>query len=326
MADLLKRKFIIPQELGGERLDKALSFFEEIPSRSQALRLLELGQISSKNGKILKPSYRVTAGEQIEISLTAPPSKEIQALAAPLNIVYEDNELLVLNKPSGLVVHPAAGHRQDTLVNILLHHIPDLRVGFHEHRPGIVHRLDKETSGLMVIAKTLIALENLALQFRERKIHRVYWAMAHGRFKKKQGSCESLLLRHPTQRKRFASHLTQGKRARTDYSVKMESSANVSLVHLKLWTGRTHQIRVHLSELGHPLVGDHVYGSKKRDEKLSSSVKKHLESIQRFALHAAELGFKHPVTKEDMFFELPWPQDLQSLFDMFQFKKNISPL
>ncbi len=299
----------VDETLSGLRLDKALAKHPQIESRSQAAKLIDSGHVTL-NEKPLKPSYITTLNE---VFLISPPPLRNNPMAPfnlKLDIVFEDEDLIIVNKPAGLVVHPAAGHYEDTLVNALLHHTNQLSAGTEPTRPGIVHRIDKDTSGLLVVAKNDSAHRRLAKQFKDKTTHRVYWALAHGLFKKPSGKIESLLQRHPTNRKRFSSQ-TKGRAAITHYSVVKSISAGISLVHLKLETGRTHQIRVHLSELGHGIVADPIYSSTGRSKSIrSTQTRKVVDSIPRLCLHAAELGFDHPRTGEKMIFKSPWPDDL----------------
>lgn len=293
-----------------ERIDRALGKHPEVQSRSQAEKLIK-DQKVSLNNKPVKPSYRIQAGDQFHILIPEIKIRTLEPENIAIDILYEDKDLAVINKPAGLVVHPAAGHYQHTLVHALLYHIKDLSMGFHEDRPGIVHRLDKETSGVLVIAKNNKAHEALATYFRERTVHRIYWAIVHGMVKKSSGRIESYLARHPTQRKRYASS-GEGKWSATNFTLK-QTSKNLSLLHCKLETGRTHQIRVHMSEMHHPIVGDSLYGADKQNQKLSGPLNAIIKKMNRIGLHAAELGFDHPTTKQPMFFKAPWPEDLKEL-------------
>jgi 23S rRNA pseudouridine1911/1915/1917 synthase len=262
----------------------------------------------------LKASYVVEPGQVIEIRIPPPASTELVPMDIPLEILFEDADVAVVNKPAGIVMHPAAGHQSDTLVNALIHHMDDLSMGFQEDRPGIVHRLDKETSGLVVIAKNDSAQGLLSEQFQERSIHRIYWAVTFGRFRQLTGRVESVLGRHPKDRKRFSTVTKGGKNAITHYDVKGSFQSELSLVRLKLETGRTHQIRVHMAEQGHSIVGDWVYGNKTLVKNLKSSeIRKQILGMKRFALHAAELGFRHPASGKELAFKVPWPQELEFL-------------
>lgn len=293
-----------------ERLDRVLGKHPDIQTRSQAEKIIKDEKVLV-NGKKSKASYKVQTGDKFEISIPEVKIRTLDPENIPIEILYEDADLAVINKPAGLVMHPSAGHWNGTLVNALLYHIKDLSMGFHEDRPGIVHRLDKETSGVVVVAKNNKTHEALAKNFRDRTVHRIYWAIVHGALRQPVGRVESLLARHPTQRKRYASG-KEGKWSATNYHAK-ESTKNLSLVHCRLETGRTHQIRVHLSEMGHPLVGDSVYGADRQLQKLSGPLKSIISNMTRIGLHAAELGFEHPTLNKLMMFKAPWPEDLKDL-------------
>lgn len=313
-SDFERVVLVIDPDLANQRIDKALSTLTQIASRSQALRLLQAGRVRI-DGRVLKPSYQTVAGDRIDIDIPIRVVSELTPLAMPLSIPYEDDDLLLVDKPAGLVVHPACGHLDDTLVNALLHHTKDLSLGFNEQRPGLVHRIDKGTSGLLVIAKNERAQRLLALQFQRKTTHRLYRAIAFGRFKEAKGTIRSFLKRHPLDRKRVASS-PDGKAAVTHYNVIQAHANGLNLVELRLETGRTHQIRVHLSESGHPIVGDSVYGADSRLKSLKSvALRKMISEMPRFALHAAELGFVHPTTGKAMVFRAPWPADLLPLVD-----------
>lgn len=323
----------VPADGAGQRLDKWLGGWEEIGSRSRATKLLDAKRVRV-NGEEARASLAVAENDFVEVELPPPEPTGLEPYDIDLEIVHEDADLLVVNKPSGLVVHPAAGHAQDTLVNALIAHTDDLSMGFAEERPGIVHRIDKETSGLLVVAKNNDAQEKLAAQFQDRSIHRVYQAVVFGELKTPQGLVQSYLARHPVDRKRFASLLgldgkirrerepepSQGKWAVTGYRL-LKKNQGLSFVELKLQTGRTHQIRVHLSEMGHPLVGDSLYGADRKLKSLESPKRRaRLAGLNRFLLHARELGFVHPRTGEAMKFERPWPEDMHSLLREWGFE------
>ena len=310
----------ISAELAGQRIDKALATLPQVATRSQAARLIQAGRVRIMD-RVVKPSYAVEEGDRIEIKVPIVVTSELIPYDFALQIPYEDDDLLIVDKPAGLVVHPACGHLQDTLVNALLHHTKDLSLGFNEQRPGLVHRIDKDTSGLLVIAKNERAQRLLALQFQNKTTHRLYRAMAFGKFKEENGTIRSSLKRHPDDRKRVASHV-DGKAAVTHYKVVAYHASGVSLVELRLETGRTHQIRVHLSENTHPIIGDVVYGASGRIKNLKSiQLRKMIETLPRFALHAAELGFMHPSSKKTMIFKAPWPSDLIPLVEYFDFPR-----
>jgi 23S rRNA pseudouridine1911/1915/1917 synthase len=310
----------VTEEQAGQRLDKLLASLDFIPSRSRAGELIERGFVTA-NGKNLKASLNVPARMQIQIEIPEAEPSELIPLDAPLDILFEDEDLLVVNKPAGLVVHPAAGHAQDTLVNILLHHVKTLAMGFSENRPGIVHRLDRDTSGILVVAKNDLAHHHLARQFRLKTAHRIYWALVFGIPPLKAGTYKSYLSRHPQDRKRFASHPGgSGKFAVTHYKVLQSLPSRVSWLECKLETGRTHQIRVHLSEAGHPILGDAIYGGKARAKNLSNKAAPLVTGMKRIALHATELGFEHPRNHEKMFFRAGWPEELKQLAQVLGFE------
>lgn len=308
----------------GIRLDKFLGSIEEISSRHYAQILIDQGRVTL-DGLKAKASKPVKTGQTIEVDLPPVLPTELVPYDFPLEIVFEDSDLLVINKPSGLVVHPAAGHQQDTLVNALLHHTKDLSMK-HEQRPGIVHRIDKETSGLLVVAKNDYTHENLSLQFKNKTTHRIYWAVANGKTQLATGTCRSYLARHPNDRKRYASvrHLNriinqfeegfdQGKWAVTHFK-KIENAHDMTYLQLQLETGRTHQIRVHMSEMGHALLGDTTYGYPvQRAKELGTT---------RFYLHAAELGFIQPRTQKEMLFKVGWPSVDREFIKNLGFKND----
>ncbi len=293
----------------GQRLDRFLATVPEITSRNYAQDLIHKGHVLVDQ-KEVRSSLILKLNQIIEINLPELISSELVPFELKLEILFEDDDLIVVNKPSGLVVHPAAGHEQDTLVNALLFHTKNLSMK-NEQRPGIVHRLDKETSGLLVIAKNDISHEKLSQQFRDKTTHRVYYALVCGSISKKNGIVQSFLARHPSNRKKYASvksnnriittfseKIVQGKWAVTKFE-KISQASGMTYVKLKLETGRTHQIRVHLSEMGHCLVGDIAYGY--------SAQKATVQNLNRFYLHAAELGFVHPKTNETLLFKVSWP-------------------
>lgn len=317
----------VTAELDDLRIDKVISTLPQIATRSQASRLLQQGLVRI-NGKVLKPSYLAREGDVIEIDVPILVTNVLEPYEFPLDIPYEDDQLIVVNKPAGLVVHPACGHLQDTLVNALLHHTNDLSMGFNERRPGLVHRIDKGTSGLLVIAKNDEAQRFLAMQFQRKTTHRLYRALAFGKPKEASGTIKSHLKRHPEDRKRVASvpvnddGTSAGKLAVTHYKVASHHPNGISLFELRLETGRTHQIRVHLSESGHPIVGDDTYGASKRLKSLKSvQLRKMIEEMPRFALHAMELGFVHPKTKKKIILRAPWPSDLMPLIEHCDFPR-----
>lgn len=314
MPSNVKNKIIvITEDLSGIRIDKVLGALPEIGSRTHAAQLISNGLVQLNNQPV-KASHKTQIGDVFSYSV---PQKE-QASLAPYNfnldIVYEDESLIVINKPSGLVVHPAAGHAQDTLVNALIFLAKKLSGDGADLRPGVVHRLDKDTSGLLVIAKTDAAHRFLSEQFKNKTAHRIYEALVFGALKNKSGKIESLLKRHPKNRKRFSSQ-TSGRRAITHYRLIKNYNNSISHIELRLETGRTHQIRVHMSELGHPLVADPIYTSERRASSIRNRVLKQIVlAAPRLCLHAKELGFIHPSTKKELRFSVDWPDDLKNVF------------
>ena len=304
--------FIVSDLDAPARLDKWLSQLSapDFPpmTRSQIQDFIDK-KLIQVNGRLVKNSHQLK--NQDTVILEIPEVQKTNLVAADINldIVYEDDDVIVINKPAGLVVHPSVGHESDTLVNALLFHSKNLSLK-NEERPGIVHRIDKETSGLLVVAKNDFTHDHLTQQFKDKTTQRVYYAIAVSkRHLRKNGRVESILARHPSDRKKYASlrfeSATVGKLAITHYEL-LEESKNMSLFKLKLETGRTHQIRVHLQELGCVIVGDLLYGF--------SKLKYQQENLNRFFLHAAELGFIHPKTGQQMDFKVDWPApDLEKI-------------
>ncbi len=310
----------VPENNESLRIDKYLSSHPEILTRSRAEYLID-NHFVTVNKKHVKSSYKIKANDQIQIFFEdLKLSQPLQKLNLALEILFEDSDLIVLNKPSGLVVHPAAGHQNDTLVNALVNHTDQLSMKFGEDRPGIVHRIDKETSGLLVIAKNDKSHFLLSQQFKARSIQRKYEAVVLGSFQPPQGQIISYLARHPKERKKFASVRDKNQKIITDIKTQpsigklaitnfnlLRSNSKLSLIELKLETGRTHQIRIHLSEKGFPLLGDPFYGNSSREKGLSADLKKDFAGFDRFFLHAKTLGFIHPITSKELYFELDWP-------------------
>jgi 23S rRNA pseudouridine1911/1915/1917 synthase len=294
---------LVEEDLEGERLDAFLAETVADLSRTAVKELITNGQVLV-DGKSRKPSYRIKEGEEILITLPEARQVAIVPQDLPLEIIYQDQDIAVVNKPKGMVVHPAHGNWDGTMVNALLYHIKDLSGINGEIRPGIVHRLDKDTSGVMVVAKNDQAHRNLAEQIKEHTIKREYQALVHGMIKENLGSIEAPIGRSRTDRKKMAV-IADGKLALSRYRV-LERFQNYTLVQVTLLTGRTHQIRVHFSYIKHPVVGDPVYGPAK-----------HHLGMESQALHACRLGFDHPRTGEYMEFtsELPvvFKQALQKL-------------
>lgn len=306
----VETELVASSENIGFRIDKALSTHPMVGSRSQASRLLSRGLVTFE-GKRVKSSHVVKPGDRFLILFPQIPKERLVPYEFPLDIAFEDSDVIVVNKPAGLVVHPAYGHAQDTLINAVLSHTTDLSQGFDELRPGLVHRLDKDTSGLIVLAKNEMAQRELALQFQRRTSFRIYRAIVFGHLKTPSGTIQSYLKRDPNDRRRVVSQV-QGKFAVTHYRTLQKSASGLSLIECKLETGRTHQIRVHLSQLGHPIIGDSTYGGDGKIKSLKSvELRKMISGLNRFALHAFELGFEHPVEKLKYLFRVGWPDDLK---------------
>ncbi len=297
----------VPFDMDGQRLDQVIAALYPQYSRSQLQKWIKSGYVRVDD-KVLKPKERLTGGEEIVIEASLDVQTEFAPEAIPLDIVYEDGSIIVLNKPAGLVVHPAAGNWSGTLVNALLHHEPSLEM---LPRAGIVHRLDKDTTGLMVVAKTLEAHTALVAALQERDVSREYLALVHGAVVA-GSTIEANIGRHPVDRKRQAV-VEGGKEAITHYRVE-ERFPHHTLLRVSLETGRTHQIRVHLSWKHMPIVGDQVYGGRPRvPAGASEAVRNAVQGFPRQALHATRLGLQHPETGEAMAWEVPVPADMAGL-------------
>ena len=293
---------IVTEEWVNNRIDVFVAKNTDY-SRNSVQLLLEDNKISV-NGKTVSKSYKMKLCDALEITVEEAKDVGIVAEDIPLDIYYEDSDILVVNKPKGMVVHPANGNENGTLVNALMHHCKDSLSGINgEIRPGIVHRIDKDTSGLLVVAKNDIAHEHLARQFKEHSINRIYYAIVYGNVKEESGDIEAPIGRHKTDRKKFCITETNSKYAFTHYDV-LDKLNGFTLVKLKLKTGRTHQIRVHMQSKGHPLAGDPVYGPKNCITELKGQ-----------ALHAGVLGFVHPRTDEYIEFTSPWPSEFEKFLN-----------
>ncbi|HKD48205.1 MAG TPA: RluA family pseudouridine synthase [Rhizomicrobium sp.] len=312
----------VPSDRAGQRLDRVLASLLPDLSRSRLETLIDQGAVTLNGATIKDANHRVKGGEAYALALPAPMPAVPRGQDIPLAVVYEDKDLIVIEKPAGLVVHPAAGNPDGTLVNALIAHCGDSLMGIGgEVRPGIVHRLDKDTSGLLVAAKTERAMGSLAKQFANHTIERAYHAVVWGSPRLGDGVIEGQIGRNPFDRKRMAVLRGGGKAARTRYRVieRFGSDARpfASLVECRLETGRTHQIRVHLTHLGHPLIGDPSYGRARQaprpktpQETLAFTA---AADFSRQALHAYVLGFQHPSLHKTMRFESPWPTDFANL-------------
>jgi 23S rRNA pseudouridine1911/1915/1917 synthase len=305
---------LVSEKDQGRRLDQFLSETNLNLSRSQAKRLIEKKFILLNKG-VTKPSAHVKAGDIISGNLPKPESLSLKPEPIPLTILYEDSSIIVIDKPSGMVVHPAYGNPSGTLVNALLYHCKDLAGINGVLRPGIVHRLDKDTSGVMVVAKDDEAYHQLTKQFKNRTVEKVYLAIAYGRFGQDEGSIDSAIGRHPSERKRMSTKTKKGRPAITLWKV-IERFDGFTLLEILPRTGRTHQIRVHLSSMGHPLLGDPLYGRKGRLGAIHDSVLREcLKKMNRQALHAQRLEFNHPRTGERIQFVSPIPQDTRDVLE-----------
>ncbi len=294
--ELKEYHFIITEEGEGERIDKYLNLLMESLSRSYLQKLLAEGCVTV-NEKVIKANYRLKSDDNIRLLLPPAVTPDITPEAIPLSVIYEDDDVIVVNKPKGMVVHPAAGHYSGTLVNALLHHCAGKLSGINGIlRPGIVHRIDMNTTGSVIACKNDTAHASIANQLKEHSIVRKYHAIVCGNLKEDTGTIHTLIGRHHTDRKKMAVVSTGGKDAVTHYRV-LERFGNYTYVECRLETGRTHQIRVHMAHIGHPLLGDEIYGHKEKQF-----------SLQGQTLHAKILGFHHPMTGEYIETDAPLPE------------------
>lgn len=307
-----KKEFKITKELAGLRLDQALSRF--LDSRMQALRLIQAGLIQITETSKVKSSYRVKEGDVVLLKGEMVKEKEdpFKPYDFPIPVVYEDEYLLVVNKPAGLVVHPSPGHNHDTLVNALIHKL-NPKVGSSKG-PGLLHRLDKDVSGLLVLSKTQEAHTFLAKQFLNRKIQKIYWALCYQPIRFTEGRVESYIKRHPTDRKKFISHSKEGRKSVTLF--KVLEKKELALVQCRLITGRTHQARIHSLEISQGIAGDAVYARPQAFQSIREPrLLKKIQALNRIALHAFSLNFIHPKTKKEITFHAPFPKKLKELME-----------
>ena len=310
----VQRQIVVSEEEEGQRLDLFLGPYCPDLSRSRIQSLIEEGSIRVDT-RGARPSYRVRAGDRIWIEIPDPRPLSVDPEEIPLDVLFEDTDILVIAKPAGMAVHPAPGALTGTLVNALLHHCHNLSGINGVLRPGIVHRLDRHTTGLLVVAKNDAAHRGLSSQLEARQMRRQYTALAWGRLE--QGSIEEPIARHPRDRVRMA--VREGGRHAVTHYAPVEHFPFLTHLAVRLETGRTHQIRVHLRHIGHPVFGDPVYGGRSQIRGIVPQYRQKAQTllslIDRQALHAQRLGFRHPVTGESMDFEAPAPEDLQQLLD-----------
>lgn len=314
-------EIVVPKGETPERIDQYLARVIANTSRSKVQDAITTEAVTVNDKLLDRPSYKIKGGDIIQVRIPKPKRPDTAAENIPLEILYEDSDLLVINKPAGMVVHPTLATNTGTLVNALLHHIDNLKEdALDEERPGIVHRLDKDTSGLLVVARNERAHRNLAKQFFDHTAHRVYHAICWGNPKQSFGKIETFIGRHPRDRKKFAVVSEGGKIAITEYFV-IEEMKGFSLVELRLKTGRTHQIRVHMQHIGHPVFGDATYGGRAMNvvrhdvPKFKQHVDNLLVEMPRQALHAKTLRIYHPTTGELMEWTTELPQDMVYILD-----------
>jgi 23S rRNA pseudouridine1911/1915/1917 synthase len=307
MNDSPTRRATIVTEQNGLRLDRALATIFPDQSRSALARLIEEGRVTIDTHAAGKASQRVQTGQTIEISFPPPSASTVEAQEIPLSVLHDDADIVVIDKPPGFVVHPAAGHADQTIVNALLFHVRDLSGIGGTLRPGIVHRLDKDTSGVMIVAKNDEAHRTLTANWNSAHVRKEYLALVYGTPSAASGSIDAPIGRDPRDRKRMAV-VTAGRRAMTDYAI-VERLSYVSLLRCVLRTGRTHQIRVHLKHLGHPIVGDPAYSGPQWRGIPDKRLQRVLSNVTRQLLHAQRITIQHPRSGEPMTFEAPLPED-----------------
>jgi len=300
------QEFTVEPSDRGERVDRWLSRQLQDVSRSRIQSLIHSGAIVSEFGP-LTPGTRVKDGMVVRVEIPPPVAVTLEPEAIPLNVLYEDSDLIAVNKPAGLVVHPAPGHPGGTLVNALLYHCSDLAGVGGELRPGIVHRLDRDTSGVLVVAKNEQSMAGLSMQFRMREVEKIYYALVHKKPTRRTGKVETLIGRSRHDRKKMSALPSRGREALTHYTV-VASSDSASLLRVQISTGRTHQIRVHLAHIGCPVVGDGQYGRSQLDSKLPVVA-------DRQMLHAYSLRVSHPCSGESLHFVAPIPKDMCGVRD-----------
>ena len=304
MSDAMLEEYTVEESQSGMRLDKFLTEIYPDQTRSFLQKLVKSGEIKVNGKPVIKAGFVVEGGDQVSASIPTPQAVEIEAENIPLDILYEDADVLIVNKPKGMVVHPSAGHYSGTLVNAIMYHCADSLSGINgEIRPGIVHRIDMDTTGALIICKNDAEHVDIAEQIKEHTVTRRYRGIVCGVVKEDEGTIEGAIGRHPTQRKKMAINEKNGKPAITHYKV-LQRFAKYTYMEFRLETGRTHQIRVHMASIGHPLLGDELYGNPKNLA---------MKGLQGQTLHAMVIGFVHPTTHEYMEFEAPLPEYFQNL-------------
>ena len=304
MSDAMLEEYTVEESQSGMRLDKFLTEIYPDQTRSFLQKLVKSGEIKVNGKPVIKAGFVVEGGDQVSASIPTPQAVEIEAENIPLDILYEDADVLIVNKPKGMVVHPSAGHYSGTLVNAIMYHCADSLSGINgEIRPGIVHRIDMDTTGALIICKNDAAHVDIAEQIKEHTVTRRYRGIVCGVVKEDEGTIEGAIGRHPTQRKKMAINEKNGKPAITHYKV-LQRFAKYTYMEFRLETGRTHQIRVHMASIGHPLLGDELYGNPKNLA---------MKGLQGQTLHVMVIGFVHPTTHEYMEFEAPLPEYFQNL-------------
>ena len=307
--------FRVDLAVAGKRLDVYLASVLHDITRARIKKLIEEKSVLV-NGQQSKPSHKVRDKDHIDVRVPPPRVSNIKPEYIAINVLYEDDDIIVVDKMAGMVVHPAAGHGSGTLVNALLAHCNNLSGIGGDMKPGIVHRLDRGTSGVLVVAKNDLAHQSLSRQFKNRDVKKIYNALVYGPVKGEEGIIETSIGRSLKDRKRFSSRTRKGRNALTEWKVVKRYQNDLTFLEIRLRTGRTHQIRVHFTELGHPLVGDIVYGSKRQLHRIQSSQRqKVVAAFARPALHAARLGLTHPVSGKWMEFEAPLPEDFKELLN-----------
>ncbi len=310
--------FRVEESAAGTRLDAFLAAQIADWSRARLQRLIEDGDVLL-NGRAAKSSSKLRAGDEIEVELIAPAINRFAPENIPLDIVYEDDELIIVNKQAGLIVHPAAGVPSGTLANALAYHFQHLPQSAGEARPGLVHRLDRDTSGLIMVAKTEVAHEHLTEQFRARQVFKSYVALVHGRVATESGRIDAAIARDPRNRTRMAT-VRAGRPSLSLYRVRQRYE-RFTLLDVEIKTGRTHQIRVHLQWLKHPVAGDPIYGDGRDKTVADARLRARIAALGRQFLHAEQLGFRHPRTDEVMRFKSPLPGELAELLENLETDK-----